>query len=118
MKHLRNFRYTLQSLRVTIITSSHHLIISSIFSFLLSPFFLFSQNFDTYFENKTLRIDYLHYTFAHREHIEPKAFWQGGVWSGTRTQLIESERLGDVVFTVRDAKTDEVIYTRSYCTLF
>jgi hypothetical protein len=89
-----------------------------LFSLLLSPFLLFSQNFDTYFENKTLRLDYLHIGNAQGEKIEPVTFWQGGIWSGTREQLIEPERLGEMVLTVKDAQTDNVIFTRSYSTLF
>ena len=82
------------------------------------PFLLFSQNFDTYFENKTLRLDYLHIGNAHGEKIEPATFWQGGVWSGTHSQLIEPERLGDMLLTVKDANTNKTIFTRSYSTLF
>ena len=92
----------------------------TIFCILLSTFcFLLSaQNFDTYFENKTLRLDYLHIGNVHGESIEPVTFWQGGVWSGTRTQLIERERLGEVLLTVKDDRTGKVIFTRSYSTLF
>ena len=79
---------------------------------------LFAQHFDTYFENKTLRLDYLHIGNAHGEKIQPVTFWQGGIWSGTREQLIEPERLGEMVLTVKDAQTHQVIYTRSYSTLF
>jgi len=84
----------------------------------LFPFILFAQHFDTYFENKTLRLDYLHFGNAHNEKIEPVTFWQGGIWSGTRKQLIEPARFGEMVLTVKDAQTDEIIFTRSYSTLF
>jgi hypothetical protein len=84
----------------------------------LFPSILFAQHFDTYFENKTLRLDYLHIGNAHSEKIEPVTFWQGGIWSGTREQLIEPVRFGEMVLTVKDAQTDKPIYTRSYSTLF
>ena len=90
--------------------------------FLLSAFclptLLFAQNFNTYFENKTLRLDYLHVGDVKHESIEPVAFWQGGVWSGTLSQLIEPARLGEMVLTVKDAQNNTPIYTRSYSTLF
>jgi len=89
-----------------------------LFSFFFLPFILFAQHFDTYFENKTLRLDYLHIGNAYGERVEPVTFWQGGIWSGTRTQLNEPERLGEMVLTVKDAQTDHVIFTRSYSTLF
>ncbi|MCL2435108.1 MAG: IgA Peptidase M64 [Lentimicrobiaceae bacterium] len=84
----------------------------------LFPCILFAQHFDTYFENKTLRLDYLHIGGAHGEKIEPVTFWQGGIWSGTREQLIEPERLGEMVLTVKDMGTENIIFTRSYSTLF
>jgi len=77
-----------------------------------------AQHFTEYFENKTLRLDYLHIGNAHSETIEPVVFWQGGIWSGTREQLIEPARLGEMVLTVKDAESDQIIYTRSYSTLF
>ena len=89
-----------------------------IFIFCMLPLLLSAQNFDNYFENKTLRLDYLHIGDAHSEKIEPVQFWQGGVWSGTHTQLIEPERLGEMVLTVKDAQTDNIIFTRSYSMLF
>ncbi|MCL1850576.1 MAG: IgA Peptidase M64 [Bacteroidetes bacterium] len=88
----------------------------SVFCFL--PLLLSAQNFNTYFENKTLRIDYMHQGNAHSEKIAQVIFWRGGIWSGTHTQLIEPARLGEMVLTVKDAKTNEIIYTRSYSTLF
>jgi len=95
----------------------------SAFCFLLSafcllPFLHAAQDFNTYFENKTLRLDYLHIGDAHSETIEPVAFWQGGIWSGTRTQLVESDRLGEMLLTVKDAQSNKVIFSRSYSTLF
>lgn len=84
----------------------------------LFPSILFAQHFDAYFENKTLRLDYLHTGNAQGEEIIPVAFYQGGIWSGTREQLIEPVRLGEMVLTVKDAHTDQIIYERSFSTLF
>ena len=88
---------------------------------LLAVFFcgiISAQNFDNYFENKTLRIDYLHSGDYASESIEVKAYHAGGVWSGTRAYLIEPKRYGDILFQVFDAATDKLIYSRSYSTLF
>jgi hypothetical protein len=63
-------------------------------------------------------LDYLHIGNAQGEKIEPVTFWQGGIWSGPRQQLIEPVRLGEMVFTVKDVKNDAVIFSRSYSTLF
>ncbi|MBQ7735401.1 MAG: hypothetical protein IJT61_05660, partial [Bacteroidales bacterium] len=77
-----------------------------------------AQKFDNYFENKTLRIDYLHSGDHVSESIEVKAYHAGGVWSGTRAYLIEPKRYGDILFQVFDAASDKLIYSRSYSTLF
>ena len=77
-----------------------------------------AQDFDKYFENKTLRIDYLHSGKNDSESIEVKAYHAGGVWSGTRSYLIEPKRYGDVLFQVYDLASGRLIYTRSYSTLF
>ena len=84
----------------------------------LFPCVLLAQHFNEYFENKTLRLDYLHIGNAHGEKIQPVTFWQGEIWSGTRAQLIEPARLGEMVLTVKDAESVQAIYTRSYSTLF
>jgi hypothetical protein len=99
-------------------TPAFHLSILLIFLFSQFPHILFAQHFNTYFENKTLRLDYLHKGNANSEYIEPVTFWQGGVWSGTRGQLIEPTRLGEVLLTMKDAQTNNIIFTRSYSTLF
>lgn len=77
-----------------------------------------AQHFDKYFENKTLRIDYLHSGKNDSESIEVKAYHAGGVWSGTRSYLIEPKRYGDILFQVYDLASGTQIYARSYSTLF
>jgi hypothetical protein len=101
-------QFTGSKLRTIIIT----------FCFSALCFLLSAQNFDTYFENKTLRLDYIHIGNVHEERIEPLMFWQGGVWSGTHTRLIEPARLGEMLFTMKDAQTGNIIFTRSYSMLF
>jgi len=92
-----------------------------LFSFFILFFYflpLNAQRFNEFFENKTLRLDYLHIGNAYNEKVEPVTFWYGGVWSGTRSQLIESARLGEMVLTIKDLKSNQMIYTRSFSTLF
>lgn len=79
---------------------------------------LFSQNFDKYFINKTLRIDYLHVGNFDSDQMEFKAYHAGGVWSGTRTFLIDPNRYGDILFEVFDSTSNQIIYSRSYSSLF
>jgi len=77
-----------------------------------------AQSFDKYFENKTLRINYLHIGNSSTEMIEVSSFSAGGIWSGTRSFLIDPHRYGDMLLEVYDAATNALLYSRSYSTLF
>jgi len=78
----------------------------------------FSQHFDAYFVNKTLRINYLHIGKSDSEKIESVSFHHGGKWSGTRSFLIEPKRYGDMLVEIFDAIDGKLIFSRSYSCLF
>ena len=48
---------------------------------------LFAQNFDDYFSQRTLRIDYLHIGNKHQEAVEISAYKTREGWTGTRQFL-------------------------------
>ena len=80
--------------------------------FLFAFFFvfsLFSQEFEDYFVNKTLRINYLHIGNYNTNHIQLDNFYYGGTWNGTIHSLIEPNRYGDMLFEVFDAENKELI---------
>ena len=79
---------------------------------------LFAQNFDDYFSQRTLRIDYLHIGNKHQEAVEISAYKTREGWTGTRQFLIEPNRYGDVLFEAFDSLTMVPIYSRSYSCLF
>lgn len=92
------------------------LVIISIFLFLC--FQGKAQDFDVFFINKTLRINYLHIGKQDMEKIEVKEFFAGGKWNGTYKFLRSPNRYGDMLFEVFDVSTDSLIFSRSYSTLF
>lgn len=75
-------------------------------------------SFDRYFENKTLRINYLHIGNISTESIKIDHYTEGGIWSGTRTYLIEPHQYGDVLVEVFDSLSNTLIFSRSYSCLF
>ncbi|HPT52303.1 MAG TPA: peptidase M64 N-terminal domain-containing protein, partial [Bacteroidales bacterium] len=77
-----------------------------------------AQNFEDFFINRTLRIDYLHIGKNDAEKFEMKKISAGGTWSGTRNLLIDPHRYGDVLFQVYDSTSNQLIFTRSYSCLF
>lgn len=87
-------------------------------SFLFLSGMLQAQCFDQYFENKTLRINYSHIGKNDIEKIEIKDFYSGGEWNGTRSFLNEPNRYGNILFEVFDSVSNQLIFSRSYSTLF
>ena len=77
-----------------------------------------AQDFDQYFTNKTLRINYLHIGDSRTESMRVCEFHAGGIWSGTHKYLIEPDRYGDILFQVFDSISGQLIYSRSYSCLF
>ncbi len=78
----------------------------------------YAQHFEQYFEDKTLRINYLHVGNAEQETMWIDHFTEGGTWNGTRAQLIEPYHYGDVLIEVFDSISNRLIYSRSYSCLF
>ena len=85
---------------------------------LLAPSTIQAQNFDDYFVDKTLRVDY---TFAGNKKTQMIAVDQLNVmprWYGKHQRLAELPVEGNGQITVRDHRTGKVIYRNSFSTLF
>ena len=78
----------------------------------------FAQHFDQYFENKNLRVNYLHIGNLTQEELKIDHFTAGGTWNGTRQFLIEPDMYGDIVVELFDSVSNKLIYSRSYSCLF
>ncbi len=91
----------------------------SLFIFLLmGMLFTGTAQFDAYFENKSLRIDYQHagnstedFYFLDEVKIEP-------FWGGSRTNLIDPFGYGEYQIKVFDQSSGQLIFSRGYSTLF
>lgn len=74
--------------------------------------------FEKYFWDKTLRFDFYHcgdrqsQTYYFDELIEEP------YWAGSKETLIDTMGYGNQMFKIVDVTTEEVIYSRTYCTLF
>ena len=79
---------------------------------------LSAQHFEQYFEDKTLRINYLHSGDAQTEEFEVKEYFAGGEWYGTREFLIDPNQYGSTLFQVYDSINNKLIFSRSFSTLF
>jgi hypothetical protein len=74
--------------------------------------------FDKYFEDKSLRLDYYHCGNAHDERFFFDELIQEPFWGGSETNLIDTKNYGNHSVEVRTADSKELIYSRGYCTLF
>lgn len=77
-----------------------------------------AQNFNQYFQDKTLRIDYIFSGNDHEQHIAVDELCVEPRWYGKRQKLAELPIEGNGQITVRDHKTGKTIYRNSFSTLF
>lgn len=79
---------------------------------------MYAQNFDRYFADQTLRIDYTFTGNAFHQEIAIDELCRMPRWYGKRQRLSELPVEGNGQITVRDHATGNVIYRNSFSTLF
>ena len=77
-----------------------------------------AQDFETRFEDTTLRLDYTFMGNAHEQYIAIADLSSSPNWWGRRINLTEVPLKGNGDLTLRDAATNEVIYMTSFSSLF
>jgi hypothetical protein len=91
----------------------------SVILFLLFISVAYSQfNFDDYFEDKTLRLDYFHTGDSENDFYSIDELIEEPFWGGSKVNLIDKFHYGKYRFEVYDEETDELIYSRGFSTLF
>lgn len=74
--------------------------------------------FDRYFIDKTMRLDYFHTGTHDREVYSYDEIFQEPVWAGSQKNLVDTLNLGKYLFKVTDVKTNELIYSRGFSSIF
>lgn len=74
--------------------------------------------FDTYFENKTLRVDYFHTGDNVNDEYSFDELREEPYWGGSQTHLLDLFNYGKYKVEVVDSATNSVIYSKYYSTLF
>ncbi len=74
--------------------------------------------FDNYFENKSLRIDYFHSGNYEHEYYRPDEVIEKYIWAGSKINLIDTFDYGKFRIMVYDTLSGNLIYSRAYSTLF
>lgn len=77
-----------------------------------------AQSFDQYFEDATLRLDYIFAGNDHEQHIYLEELKKQDRWAGRKSRLAEKFLNGNGQITVRDHASQQVIYVWTFSTLF
>ena len=79
---------------------------------------LTARDFDTWFVDKTLRVDLFHTGDKSSEFFAPDHYYQAGPWAGSKTKLLSDLNLGEYQVRVYDTASAQLIYSRGYSTIF
>jgi hypothetical protein len=75
--------------------------------------------YDRHFTNDTMRVDIFHTGGpASGETVSLDRVVNDGPWPGSRTQLLDGTNLGPYLFEVRDAKSNALLYSRGYASVY
>uniref|UniRef100_UPI0025C0687E peptidase M64 N-terminal domain-containing protein n=2 Tax=Ignavibacterium TaxID=795750 RepID=UPI0025C0687E len=88
---------------------------------LLSAMMCFSQSnpdFNSYFVDETMRIDYFHIGDANSEMFTIDKVYRYGIWAGSLTNLIDNLNNGKYYHKIYDAASGKLIYSKGYDTFF
>lgn len=78
---------------------------------------VFAQ-FDKYFENRTMRVDYYHTGDSKNDYYYIDEVIAEPYWGGSLVNLIDDTNFGKYLVKVLDKASGTLIYSRSYSTLF
>jgi hypothetical protein len=76
------------------------------------------STFERFFTDKTMRVDYYHNGTKGEESISLDKVYEEGQWPGSKVNLLDSLNLGEYLVRVFDRKTNLMIYSRGYSTMF
>ena len=74
--------------------------------------------YERWFDNNTMRVDYFHSGTAEEEHFAVDRILNDGPWCGSKTQLSDPLRFGLYFFEITDQETGSVLYNRGFASIF
>jgi hypothetical protein len=74
--------------------------------------------FDRYFMDKTMRVDYYHTGDATHEVLSLERVVSDGAWAGPHTNLIDDTNFGKYFYEVYDLEGGELLFTRGFATIY
>jgi hypothetical protein len=76
------------------------------------------EDFNRYFVDKTMRVDYFHIGDAKEEIVTLDQVYEQGIWAGSRHNLTDSFDSGRYVFKVFDLASGQLIYSKGFDSYF
>ncbi|WP_289054467.1 M64 family metallopeptidase [Carboxylicivirga marina] len=93
--------------------------IISLLSLLLLASCMQAQNdFEKFFQNYSMRVDLVLAGNENAQSAYLLELKQEPFWGGSQSKLVDKLGYGEYHFTITDLKTDTLIYSRGFCTLF
>jgi hypothetical protein len=77
-----------------------------------------SPDFNRYFVDRTMRVDYYHTGDATTELISLDRVVSDGPWAGSLTRLLDDTDLGKYLYEVIDVETGALIYSRGFASIY
>lgn len=74
--------------------------------------------FEEFFFDRTMRFDYYHGGDYRHQHYTFDCIKAEPYWAGSKHSLVDETGYGNQHFRIVDLATEQVIYSRGYCTLF
>ncbi|UCC85075.1 MAG: IgA Peptidase M64 [Gemmatimonadota bacterium] len=74
--------------------------------------------FDRYFTDKTMRVDYYHTGDATHEVLSLERVVSDGPWAGPRMNLIDDTNFGKYFYEVYDLDSGALLFTRGFATIY
>lgn len=79
---------------------------------------LANVDYDRFFSDKTMRVDYFHTGTKGEDRITVDQVYQEGTWPGTRTNLVDGLNLGEYAFRVYDHSTNALIFSQGFSSIY
>lgn len=75
-------------------------------------------DFDAFFKDKTMRLDYFHSGTASEEHFATDRIVSDGQWAGSKTMLTNDLNLGQYEFDILDKASGKLIFSDGFASVY
>ncbi len=84
---------------------------------LLSTTSLLAQEFDLFFDSKSLRIDLIHTANAQQEYYSVDRYYKEPYWGGSKINLIDTLGYGNYQYRIMDSASQRLIFSKGFSSL-